>query len=245
MATVLGTVDRSAPAQEGDSGAGNSLLWLQAATDASVVADEKLEAGVRPESTGRAVDLVGLVARIKCDDSTGMEELYQLLTRGFRFHLLRNLGVQEMDDKVHDTFLIVVRAIRRGKLREPERLMGFVRTVVRRQVAEHINRTVQRRRDDVHRDVVVRVADMGRNPEQNQAHRQEVEFMGQVLRELSNREREILTRYYLLEETKEQIRAGMGLTETQFRLLKTRAKNRFGDLGKRRLQHPEWQEELL
>jgi DNA-directed RNA polymerase specialized sigma24 family protein len=44
------------------------------------------------------------------------------------------LGPQDLDDRVHDTFLIVVQAISKGDLREPERLMGFVRTVVRRLV---------------------------------------------------------------------------------------------------------------
>ena len=47
-----------------------------------------------------------------------------------------------LDDKVHDTFLVVVQAIRRGELRDPQRLMGFVRTVVRRQVAAHIDKVV-------------------------------------------------------------------------------------------------------
>jgi hypothetical protein len=36
--------------------------------------------------------------------------------------------------------------------------------------------------------------------------------------------------------TQEEICVEMGLTETQFRLLKSRAKARFGELGKRRLQ---------
>ena len=66
-----------------------------------------------------------------------MEELYQLFSKGIRFYLCRQLGPQELDDKVHDTFVVVVQAIRRGDLREPERLMGFVRTIVRRQVAAH------------------------------------------------------------------------------------------------------------
>jgi DNA-directed RNA polymerase specialized sigma subunit len=60
--------------------------------------------------------------------------------------------------------------------------------------------------------------------------------MEQVLRSMSARDREILTRFYLQEQTQEQICAEMNLTETQFRLLKSRAKARFGELGKRRLQ---------
>jgi DNA-directed RNA polymerase specialized sigma24 family protein len=56
-----------------------------------------------------------------------------------------------------------------------------------------------------------------------------------ILRSISRRDREILTRFYLLEQTQEQICSQMGLSENQFRLLKSRAKARFSELGRRRL----------
>jgi RNA polymerase sigma-70 factor (ECF subfamily) len=185
---------------------------------------------------GAPVDWHDLVMRIHRGDDSGMEDLYRLFSRGIRFYLCRQLGMQELDDKVHDTFLIVVQAIRRGDLREPDRLMGFVRTVVRRQVAAHIDHVVHSRRDELHLDVGVRVADARRNPEQNMAFQQKVDFMVEILRQLSERDREILNRFYLREETQEEICRGMTLTETQFRLLKSRAKARFGEMGKRKLQ---------
>jgi RNA polymerase sigma factor (sigma-70 family) len=190
----------------------------------------------RPEQAGGAVDWLDLVGRIQEGNDSGMEELYRLFARGIRFYLCRQLGMQELDDKVHDTFLIVVQAIRRGDLREPDRLMGFVRTVVRRQVAAHIDQVVHSRRDEMHLDLGVRVADRRRDPEQNMAYQQKNDFMRDILRQLSNRDREILTRFYLQEDTQEEICGEMNLTETQFRLLKSRAKARFGELGKRRLQ---------
>jgi len=55
------------------------------------------------------------------------------------------------------------------------------------------------------------------------------------LRELSDRDREILTRFYLREQTQDFIFEQMDLSETQFRLLKSRAKARFGELGKKKL----------
>jgi RNA polymerase sigma-70 factor (ECF subfamily) len=182
------------------------------------------------------VDWPDLVRRIQNGEDSGMEDLYQLFARGIRFYLCRQLGVQELDDKVHDTFLIVVQAIRKGDLREPDRLMGFVRTVVRRQVAAHIDQVVHSRRDELHLDVGVRVVDGQRNPEQNMAFQQKVDFMVEILGQLSERDREILTRFYLHEETQDEICSGMHLTETQFRLLKSRAKARFGELGRRKLQ---------
>jgi len=114
--------------------------------------------------------------------------------------------------------------------------MGFVRTIVRRQVAAHIDQVVHSRREELNIDVGVRVADRRRNPEQAAAFHQKIKFMLEVLSNLSERDREILTRFYLHEETQEQICDEMELSETQFRLLKSRAKARFGEIGKRKLQ---------
>jgi RNA polymerase sigma-70 factor (ECF subfamily) len=178
-----------------------------------------------------------LVEKIRAGDPSGMEELYRLFSRGVRFYLCRQLGPQELDDKVHDTFLIVVQAIQRGDLREPERLMGFVRTIVRRQVAAHIDSTVQTRKERVDVEFGYDVSDVRSNPEEDAIARQRRELMTCVLRGVSRRDREILTRFYLLGESQEKICSEMDLTETQFRLLKSRAKARFGELGKQRLQN--------
>jgi RNA polymerase sigma-70 factor, ECF subfamily len=188
------------------------------------------------EAVSNPVNWQDLVERIHHGDESGMEELYRLFGRGIRYYLCRQLGHQELDDKVHDTFVIVVQAIRRGELREPDRLMGFVRTVVRRQVAAYIDNAVHSRRDELNLDLGVRVADRRNNPEQSAAFRQKVEFMLDVLRSLSERDREILTRFYLDEQSQEVICQEMTLSETQFRLLKSRAKARFGEIGKRKLQ---------
>ena len=185
------------------------------------------------------VDWSGLVGRIHAGEAAAMEELYWHFSRGVRFYLCRQLGPQELDDKVHDTFLIVVQAIQRGELREPERLMGFVRTVVRRQLAAYIDHAVQSRRDSQVLEHGGAVSDGHESPEQSLISQQRAEIMESVLRSISGRDREILTRFYLLEQTQEQICADMKLTETQFRLLKSRAKNRFGELGKRTIaRHP-------
>jgi RNA polymerase sigma factor (sigma-70 family) len=176
-----------------------------------------------------------LVQKIKLDDQSGMEDLYRVFSRGVRFYLCRQLGPQDLEDKVHDTFLIVVQAVRRGELREPERLMGFVRTVVRRQVAGHIDQAVHSRRQQVGLESGTAVVDLTRDPEETAIRQQHEEIARTVLNSISKRDREILTRFYLLEQSQDQICTQMNLTETQFRLLKSRAKARFGELGKRRL----------
>jgi RNA polymerase sigma-70 factor (ECF subfamily) len=183
----------------------------------------------------QAIDWPLLVQQIKAGNDDGMEQLYKLFSRGIRYYLCRQLGPQELEDKVHDTFLIVVNAIRRGDLREPERLMGFVRTVVRRQVAAYIEHAVHTRREQAELESGITVADRTQNPEQEAIVRKKAELMKSALGALSQRDRDILVRFYLKEQPQEQICREMSLTETQFRLLKSRAKAKFGEIGKKKL----------
>jgi len=199
-----------------------------------VVGDPGYDPTVPADAYGAWVELVG---RIQSGETDGMEDLYRLFSRGIRFYLCRQLGPQELDDKVHDTFLVVVQAIRRGELREPQRLMGFVRTIVRRQVAAHIDKVVASRKDQTDLDSNIRVADPRSNPEEAAIFHQRNDIIHRVLAELSQRDREILNRFYLLEQSQDQICLEMTLSETQFRLLKSRAKARFGELGKKKLAH--------
>jgi len=191
--------------------------------------------GAVPPDDNAYAGWVELVGRIHSGETDGMAELYHLFSKGIRFYLCRQLGPQELDDKIHDTFVVVVQAIRRGELREPQRLMGFVRTVVRRQVAAHIDKVVQTRREQLDMDSSVRVVDPRGNPEEAAIFRQREDLIRRVLAQLSDRDREILTRFYLREQSQDQICSEMALTETQFRLLKSRAKARFGELGKKKI----------
>src|SRR5208283_339467 len=159
-----------------------------------------------------------------------IEELYAILVKGIRYYLNRQLGPQELDDKVHDTFLIVVHAIQRSEVREPERLIGFVRMIVRRQVSLYLPHMVEGPLDGLEIGPGDTVPDRGRNPEQHSAAPQKVAIAKGVLEQLSGGDREILVRFYVREEPPEQICREMGLTETQFRLAKARAKAQFGEL---------------
>jgi RNA polymerase sigma-70 factor (ECF subfamily) len=182
-----------------------------------------------------ATGLTQLCERVRKNDPAGMEELYKLLSGGIRFLIMRQLGADTADDRVHDTFLIIVDAIKRGLVREPERLMGFVRTVVHRQVASSIRQNIQARRERVDAEGMRHLADSRRTPEQVTIHRQKIEIMQRVLAGLTEKEREILRRFYLLEQPAQQICEEMGLSETQYRLLKSRAKAKFGERGRAKL----------
>jgi RNA polymerase sigma-70 factor, ECF subfamily len=196
------------------------------------------KAGSEPEDpeVSAVSEWTSLVDSIRAGDQDAMTQLYTTFGRGVRYYLSRQLGAQEIEDKVHDTFLVVLGAIQRGELREPDRLMGYVRTVVRRLVATHIDRLVEERKERTDLEDGFLMADERVDPEGDALRRQKVEIMEQVLHTISHRDREILRRFYLYEQPQEQICREMGLNDTQFRLLKSRAKQRFAELGKRRLE---------
>ncbi|MEJ7608394.1 MAG: sigma-70 family RNA polymerase sigma factor, partial [Bryobacteraceae bacterium] len=143
---------------------------------------------------------------------------------------------QDLDDRVHDAFLTVVQAIKHGDLREPARLMGFVRTIVRRQTAGHIDEAISNRREQVDLETGPVLTDHTRTPEERVIAKQRAELMFGILHDMSVRDREVLTRFYLQEQSQEQVCDSMNLTSTQFRLLKSRAKARFGEMGRRKLE---------
>lgn len=188
-----------------------------------------------PPNPAQQINWTEMVTKIQANDQDALEELYNLFSRGVKFLIVRQLGRQDIDDRVHDTFVIVVQAIQRGDLRDPERLMGFVRTIVRRQIANFIEKNYTRRRDELDIDGSVRIADSHFSPEEVAIRTQNSKIIEDVLKDCSRRDREILTRFYLLEQTQEQICAEMELNDTQFRLLKSRAKQRFSDEGRRRM----------
>jgi RNA polymerase sigma factor (sigma-70 family) len=180
-----------------------------------------------PQDWGRVVE------QIRNGDPAGEEVLYAELDGGARFFLRRRTGSDDVDDLVHDLFLTVVQAIRAGQLREPERLMGFVRTVLFRSAGR---RVMARQAEPVAVQEMDNVLELAPNPEQSAIQRQKIELMREVMRELQPRDVEILSRFYLHDQTEGQIRSEMKLTATQFRLLKSRAKGRFMQLIQQRLQ---------
>ena len=92
--------------------------------------------------------------------------------RVFRVHCARDRGLQRGQ---------------RGELREPERLMGFVRTVVRRQVAAYIDNAVQTRKEHAELQSGLAVSDARSNPEEDLFIQQRREFMVHVLASIPGR----------------------------------------------------------
>lgn len=176
-----------------------------------------------------------LVRRVRIGDRGAMEDLYRVLSTGVRLRLARHLGGRDLNDRVHDLFVMVTESILSGELREPERLMGYVRTVERRQVASQIDHVLRERRNATALEIRA-LQDLGASPERFAMQHEFMEMALRILAGLRDREREVLLRFYMEEESGAEICEAMDLTETQYRLIKSRAKARLVELCRRRME---------
>jgi DNA-directed RNA polymerase specialized sigma24 family protein len=166
---------------------------------------------------------IALVEQITSGDARGVEELYLVLSEHARARLGQAVHRSSVEDALHEVLVIVLEAIRTGGLRDPRRLMGFVKTVTQRRAVAHIRYAIFRRRRFVTAEGPEPRAPWRDSPESRLAARERELRAEKLLRRLSVRDREILERFYLREQPAEQICGEMQLTETQFCLFKSRA----------------------
>jgi RNA polymerase sigma-70 factor, ECF subfamily len=166
---------------------------------------------------------IPLVERLRSDDVPAIEELYAVLGKGLGFRFRAGVNL-DPGDRFHDLYLAVLDSIRSHGLRKPERLMSFARTLARRQLAAHIKSAIRERHTATASSLPL--ADQRMNPEQGVIAREKLELARSALNRMPVRQREVLIRFYLREQPKERICREMNLSETQFRLMKSRAKAR-------------------
>jgi RNA polymerase sigma factor (sigma-70 family) len=108
---------------------------------------------------------------------------------------------------------------------------AYFRGIVRRRLARYYR---CRRSGESSDAVTIGVATKAPSPEADAISAEVSVATVELLEQLRPKDREVLTRFYLNEETKEEICRTMRITLTQFRLLKSRALDRFGVAGRLR-----------
>ncbi|MBL8215862.1 MAG: sigma-70 family RNA polymerase sigma factor [Bryobacterales bacterium] len=164
---------------------------------------------------------VDLTHRVAAGDPDAVGELYillrKLLSPQIRFRLR-----EEPDDLLHETLTIVVESIRNGSLRQPEALRRYSGSVVRKLIAGRIIGVVWTRRRTVNASDMALHTD--ETPESTMLDRERLALMELGLKQLRSRDSELLTRFYIHGQSYLKICDDMHLTQTQFRLFKSRAK---------------------
>jgi RNA polymerase sigma factor (sigma-70 family) len=114
--------------------------------------------------------------------------------------------------------------------------MAYIRGIARHQIKNHIKANVRTRSTERALDSVREPADARIRPDEVLQQRERREFILSCLGQIAPLQREILVRFYLRGETREQILLGMNLSPDQYRILKWRAKAALRKIGQRRLR---------
>ena len=174
-------------------------------------------------------DQVDLVERIVSGDPHAEEELFHRYNRGIAIIICKSIGnASVVADLCQETFIIAIQQIKKGLLREPEKLTAFLLGIARNVSTAYLRKLQNRE---------ISIAEGGdlydRNPNQyDQLLTQEkATIFRQTLESLkSERDRQVLYRFYVEEDDKERICSDLGLTNRQFNVVLFRAKKQFEKL---------------
>jgi RNA polymerase sigma-70 factor (ECF subfamily) len=197
----------------------------------------RTDAAPTPDEAEVATDLV---RRIAAGDTSAENQLVERYSRGLRY-LLRRLGATpELADDLHqETFRIVLQRLRGKGLDEPAGLVGFLHGTARNLVIAERRKTA-RRRTEADEEELAQAANPGPSQLSAVLLDEEAEAVRRLIRELpTERDRQLLLRFYVAEEDKSSICADLGLDSLHFNRVLFRARQRFketlerhGELGR-------------
>jgi RNA polymerase sigma-70 factor (ECF subfamily) len=171
-----------------------------------------------------------LVQRIQRGDPEAEAEFVRRYRRGVTVIVAKaGRGRVPVEDLCQDVLTTAIQKARARAIRGPERLSGFVAGLARMVVMDYIRKEQSRAAIEAR----IPSARRAHPPEAvNQLLQQEQAAMVRtVLGELeSDRDREILFRFYLAEDDKERICRDLGLTAIHFNRVLFRARERFREL---------------
>jgi RNA polymerase sigma-70 factor (ECF subfamily) len=180
--------------------------------------------------------IVELVRRIVSGDPAAEAELVERFSRALSF-LLRRLTRDEAaaEDLYQETFRLVIEKVRRGELREPERLPGFVSSMARNLFLGSARLGGRRQKHHGDSEATETAPDPAPGQLARLLAQERAATVRHVLAELKNdRDRALLSRFYIAGEDKEDICRDLGLSDLHFNRVLFRARQRYRELFERR-----------
>jgi RNA polymerase sigma-70 factor (ECF subfamily) len=190
---------------------------------------EMTRAGTQPAEPGSPRELA---MRIQAGERMAESELVERYRRGVSIIIGRIVADSSLsDDLCQETFRLVLEKVRRGDLREPEKLSGFVCGVARNLAIEQVRQP--RRMQPLEEGLPL--PDPKQDPLDELLAQEQIKAVRQVLEEMKEpRDREILRRFYLMEDEKESLCVEFGISSLHFNRVLYRARERFRELYKGR-----------
>ncbi len=170
----------------------------------------------------------GLVSRIRAGERVAEDELVQRFSRGVSIIIGQSVAdPAAAADVYQETFRLALLKVRAGEVRDPERLAGFICGIARSLVIEHFRGTARLKAH--HEGEPDRQLP---SPEPSQLDRllreERATLARRVLSELpSDRDRQILYRFYIEDDDKDDICADLGISALHFNQVISRARQRY------------------
>ncbi len=177
-----------------------------------------------------------LVRRIAAGDRGAEGEMVERYSRGISFLLRRLTGSTELAQDLHqETFRIVLERLRGRGLEDPAGLAAFLRGTARH-LAVADRRKVARRRTEADDEALAEIPHPAPSQLSSVLLAEEAAAVRELIHELpTERDRELLLRFYVADEEKDSICNALGLDRLHFNRVVFRARQRFKDLFERRL----------
>jgi RNA polymerase sigma-70 factor (ECF subfamily) len=179
-----------------------------------------------------------LVRRIQAGEARAEAELVERYHGGLLFLLRRwTRDSETAEDLCQETLRLAIEKIRSGEVREPDHLAAFLRSLAKNQSIQLYRRTGERveLREEIGPSCELQDAQPSALSQllQNEKAR----LARQVLQDLgSERDRQVLLRYYLAEEKAEAICHDLGLTSEHFYRVLHRARKRYRRLFEEQIE---------
>jgi RNA polymerase sigma-70 factor (ECF subfamily) len=175
-------------------------------------------------------DPASLAGRIARGDRAAEDELVARYRRAVTVILSGSRrDAAAIEDLFQETFRIAIEKIRAGALREPERLSGFLCALARNLAIQHF-RKIARHPSAGDPDPEA-LAAPGAGPLEELLRSERAAITRRVLSELpSDRDRQILYRFYIAEDDKDRICRDLALTSLHFNRVLFRARERYRTL---------------
>lgn len=199
----------------------------------------------RAKPTDSSADAT-LAMRIMDGDREAEAQLWHRYQRNIRAVLWGNCRDEELvRDLRNDTLETVIRNLRKGALRDPERLSAYVLNTAKNLLIGH-QRKEGRRRMETSGDLgEERVSEEAR-PEEEVLWVQRVELVAALIEELPvPRDREALRRFYLERQEKDEICTALSISRGLLDRLLSRAKSRLLQLSKRSLSSADRDDDVV
>jgi RNA polymerase sigma-70 factor (ECF subfamily) len=215
------------------------LSWLHAVLVGSPFV---LAIRIAPDTSrdeAAAGDAAGLVRRIQAGDPAAESEFVARFSRGLLLMLRRLVQNPALADDLHqETLALVLAKIRRGEVREPEKLNGFIRSTARNLfIADRRKEARYRSLDEDGEDgasPAPALADRGPAPLDRVLAAEEARQVQRLLGELRyDRDRQLLLRFYLSDESKEALCEDLEIEPERFHQVLFRARERLRELWER------------